>query len=544
MALGTKPTYDLAPYLQILHTDQTQLTIDQVSSSKCNLKFKPLGGPGLMSPSSDLQVYWLRFTVAAPPNSATWLIATDYVYLAKIDFYKPGSNGWEVIKTGIELPYATRELTNRCFIFTLPNRDNKPFTCYIRLETKGFYPLHFSAWSLTAFINHTAKEDYLFAICYGVLISMILFNIFLATSLRDRVYLYYVGYISFALVSLVFLNGHATALWDIGLQTYVTFLWGSMGLMTSFAYLFMRNILNTKTLSPLLDKLLLFGFCYGLTIVATGMFNWPWMGRWLTLGSGLFSPWLALAAGIISLRRGTTAARYFLLAWGILALSVAIFVVQEIGPLQGEYWAKNSLLIGTALESILLSLALAARIRELKMERRALAASESRFKQLSYTDGLTGLYNKRYFTMHLERALQEGSISNCPPCLVFLDLDDFKSFNDTYGHDQGDLVIKGLAEIIIDNVRSSDMPCRWGGEEFAIIFPMVDLNTASAIAERICAKFAKCVFAPAGLEVRQTVSLGLAQGQPGDTSADIIRRADQALYQAKKAGKNRLTISS
>ncbi|MBU4603314.1 MAG: 7TM-DISM domain-containing protein, partial [Proteobacteria bacterium] len=211
---------------------------------------------------------------------------------------------------------------------------------------------------------------------------------FITISLRDRVYLYYVGYILFALVSMTFLHGQITALWDFGTQTFVTMLWINMGLFTAFAYLFMRGILNTNSLSPLVDKLLIFGFYYGLSITAAGLLNLPWISRWLTLGSGIFSPWLALTAGIVSLRRGFAAARYFLLAWGVLAAAVAIFVIQELGPMQGEYWARNSLLVGTALESILLSLALAARIRDLKEERRVLAESESRFKNLSYTDGL------------------------------------------------------------------------------------------------------------------------------------------------------------
>lgn len=547
LELGERPRYDLAPYLQVLSGAERRLTIDQVSAEPWSRRFKPLGGPALEAPSRDLRTYWLRFSAVAPQGGlaakTTWLIATDYVYLDKIDFYRPTPQGWEVVKTGLNRPFATRELVNRSFVFTLPPTEKGPFTCYLRLETRGVNPLHFYAWSLPAFISHTAKEDYLFAVCYGVLLSMIAFNLFITISLRDRVYFYYVGYMFFALVSMTFLHGQITALWDFSTQAFVILLWTVMGLFTAFAYLFMRGVLNTKRLSPLMDKLLLFGFGYGLAITAAALVNLPWISRWLTLGSGVFSPWLALTAGIVSLRRGFAAARYFLLAWGVLAVAVAIFVIQELGPMQGGYWARNSLLVGTALESILLSLALAARIRALKEERRILAESERRFKNLSYTDGLTGLFNKRFFSLHLEEALRDGQVTHERPCLLFIDLDDFKLFNDTHGHDQGDMVLKGLALIITDSVRPEDMPCRWGGEEFAVILLGVALEPAAAIAERIRQRFAQCVFSPNGQEVKQTLSVGLAQALPGESADDFIRRADQALYRAKRAGKNQLYVS-
>jgi signal transduction histidine kinase/CheY-like chemotaxis protein len=210
---------------------------------------------------------------------------------------------------------------------------------------------------------------------------MILYNLFIAVSLRDRAYFYYVSYIFFALLSLTFLHGQAAALWDFGLETFIMILWGSMGLFIAFAYLFMRDFLNMPRFSPLIDKLLLAGFFYGLCLTGVGLMKLTWIGRWLAVGSSIFSPWVALTAGIVSLRRGFAPARYFLVAWGTLAAAFTIFAIQELGPLQGEYWARNSILIGTALESILLSLGLAARIRELKEERKALAESESRLKE-------------------------------------------------------------------------------------------------------------------------------------------------------------------
>lgn len=540
--LVDRPSYDLTPYLQILHPPDADLTVAQISAPPWSTRFKTSPGPSLDLASESLQTFWLRFTFATSPQRSAaqrvWLLTTDYVYLGKVDFYRPGPGGWEVVKTGLYRPFATRELANRSFVFVLPPAGSGPTTCYLRLETRGFTPMRFRIWSLPGFIGHTAKEDLIFALCYGVLVSMILFNLFITVSLRDRVYFYYVCYMSSALVTLICLHGHVTMVLDLGPQAFTTLFWVSLGLFTAFAYLFMRGLLNTRRLSPWVDRALRAGFYYGLAIAAAGLLDLPWVGRWLALGSGIVSPWLALGAGIASLRKGFLAARYFLMAWGALALGVGIFAIQELGPLQGNYWARNAMLLGTALESVLLSLALGARIRALQQEREVLTESEDRFKRLSYTDGLTGLFNKRYFSLQLEEAMH----ASAPPCLLFLDLDNFKQFNDTYGHDQGDLVLHGLGQVIAENVRAGDTPCRWGGEEFAVILPEVELAQGAAIAERIRQSFAQVAFTPAKGEVHQTVSVGLVQARPGETAEKLIRRADQELYRAKKAGKNQLAV--
>jgi len=546
LEVGDQPRYDLTPHLEILEAPAAGLSLDQVQAAPWSRLFKPVKAPSLELPSSQLREYWLRCTIFAaqgsPASRVNWLVSTDYVFMGGIDFYRPAPGGWETVKTGLYLPFSTRELTNRYFAFQLPRLDQGPVTCYLRIETRGLNPIHFQLWSVPAFLDHAAKEDYLYGVCFGVLGGMILFNLFIAVSLRDRVYFHYVGYMFFALVSMTLLHGQFMSLLDLGDYEFMAVFGLSMGLFTAFAYLFMRGVLNTKRYSPRMDMLLRCGFYYGLAIAAAGLLGQHWIGRWLALGSGIFSPWLALAAGLVSLRHGFAAARYFLVAWGVLALAVGVFALQEMGPLQGEYWARNALLIGTALESILLSLALASRIRSLQVQRAALRESERRFRELSLTDGLTGLYNKRYFTEQLEDALAGGG----PPeelCLLMMDIDDFKRFNDTFGHDQGDQVLRGLARVMMESVRARDLPCRWGGEEFAVILPGVSLEQADAVAERIRQRFAGMEFSPDGQTIRNTVSLGLAQHRPGEDAAGFIHRADQALYQAKRSGKNQLALA-
>ncbi|MEW5721800.1 MAG: GGDEF domain-containing protein, partial [Thermodesulfobacteriota bacterium] len=127
-----------------------------------------------------------------------------------------------------------------------------------------------------------------------------------------------------------------------------------------------------------------------------------------------------------------------------------------------------------------------------------------------------------------------------PLSLVILDVDDFKLINDAHGHPGGDEVLRRLARLISVSARGGDFPCRYGGEEFALILPGAARKNAVDVAERIRTGFEGQVFPfEPGWDLRITVSLGVAELKPGETAAGLLDRADQALYQAKRKGKNR-----
>lgn len=166
------------------------------------------------------------------------------------------------------------------------------------------------------------------------------------------------------------------------------------------------------------------------------------------------------------------------------------------------------------------------------------------YKKASETDGLTGLYNKNYLMQRLETEVREAAESGRPLSFIIIDVDNFKTYNDTYGHPEGDAVLRSLAEVILAEIREQDAGCRYGGEEFTVVFPDIAGAQALKAAERILQAFAGLTFHPgSGAGVSVTVSIGLAQFRPGEGPDDLIRRADQALYQAKNRGKNRVVIA-
>jgi len=162
-------------------------------------------------------------------------------------------------------------------------------------------------------------------------------------------------------------------------------------------------------------------------------------------------------------------------------------------------------------------------------------------KELSITDGLTGLYNKRYFLEVFDREIERGRRSNSALSLIVMDIDHFKLINDTYGHLQGDSVLKEVASIIKENIRKIDFPARYGGEEFATILPNTNINNAVNIAEKIRKLMESHNFKAEKEPLKVTISMGVAKLSDNvNDKLELIKMADDALYDAKKSGRNRV----
>ncbi|MBQ8459839.1 diguanylate cyclase [bacterium] len=162
--------------------------------------------------------------------------------------------------------------------------------------------------------------------------------------------------------------------------------------------------------------------------------------------------------------------------------------------------------------------------------------------KLATTDGLTELYNHRYFQEQLQNQVSHSKRYNVPLSLIIIDIDFFKKFNDTYGHQSGDAVLKQVATLLKKNVRMTDIVCRYGGEEMSIILPNTKYEEAVGIANKLCTIVAskKCKLS-GNRESNVTISLGVSTfGIDGETPAEIIESADKRLYNAKENGRNRV----
>jgi two-component system cell cycle response regulator len=165
---------------------------------------------------------------------------------------------------------------------------------------------------------------------------------------------------------------------------------------------------------------------------------------------------------------------------------------------------------------------------------------------LASTDPLTGVHNRRYLDTHLDQLLQRARTNNKPLSVAFCDIDHFKKLNDTYGHAAGDEVLIEFTRRLTRNLRSFDLVARIGGEEFVVVMPDTPPERARRIGERLRQKVEVEPFSVAGADpIAVTISVGITTSRAADEhGVELVKRADEAMYQAKHAGRNRVVVAS
>ena len=435
-------------------------------------------------------------------------------------------------------------LGSRFPAFVLPSTLHYGEGIYLRVQSR--VQAH-SLWLKNqAVMDRFQRFEYLFfGLIHGVLTAMLLYNLVLAIFLRDKAYYVYCLYIAC-------INCYAAILgdWPVGLglsrQLLIDWVLVFFAATYFFGLVFSRIFLNTPGRLRCLDRLCLLFMGLAvlcLVMVLSGLFS---IADLIAHILGLVSPVVIMAAAAIRWRQGYRPARYYLAAWAFLYCAAIIFSASGLGLIEYNWMiASGSLGLGAAIESILLSLALADRIRDLQEERQRLQEQELRLTELSITDELTGLYNKRWFLSKIASEMDHARRMNRPLSLIVLDVDHFKTFNDQYGHHQGDRVLSELGRVISRSVRSTDIACRYGGEEFSVILPGLDKDDAFMTAERLLRETRSMrIFLDHEKRVAVTVSLGVARMRSSDDADSLFARADAALYQAKGKGRNQAVAAS
>ncbi|MBU0992242.1 MAG: diguanylate cyclase [Proteobacteria bacterium] len=165
-----------------------------------------------------------------------------------------------------------------------------------------------------------------------------------------------------------------------------------------------------------------------------------------------------------------------------------------------------------------------------------------KLKKLAITDGLTNLYNSRYFYSQLELEVDRFRRYNHPLSLLLLDIDHFKQYNDAFGHIEGDKVLVKLGKVIKSCLRRMDTGYRYGGEEFTIILPETGSEEARVVAERVKSTLMEATFSPVpGKEIQITISIGLTEYALNEEIASFVQRADRAMYMSKESGRDQIT---
>jgi diguanylate cyclase (GGDEF)-like protein len=168
----------------------------------------------------------------------------------------------------------------------------------------------------------------------------------------------------------------------------------------------------------------------------------------------------------------------------------------------------------------------------------------SSVKNLAIYDTLTGLYNRRYFDEKFGTEAQQAFVNKTSLSLVLIDIDHFKKVNDTFGHPEGDKILRGVASLLKNSVRKKDTVARYGGEEFILVLPEANLEAASMIAERIRKLVENTSFDIGNAHLNATISLGISSfpSHRARSKEELLKMADLALYRAKGEGRNRVSL--
>ena len=539
--------YVLGPILDILEDPEKKLAIKDVSSPAFAGKFTPQRQQTFCL-GFNRSAWWIRFTVDEADSerwaeSKRWLLETPWPYISSLRFYIPrGDSGWTVQEAGDPDYLRPGQQPGTLPLFHLPKKLHLPKTVYLRVESVSSLYLPLAIYSDDSYLAEAKLRMLWYGVYFGVIISLALYNLFLFASLLHRSYFWYVLYItSLGLYFLGFNGLTREYLFPGQPELAARVLFSCLGIALIGAVFFTRSFLSTSRNVPFLDRMLIvYLWCTGLLTVFIPVLGFRNLNLFFS-SIGAVAPVLILAAGAMTWRSGFRPARFFMLAWFVYTVTGFLFALTFRGTIHLDAWVFNSFQAGSALEAVLLSFALADRIKTMQREREEARKNERRYHELAITDGLTGLYNARYFHSQILIEIQRAEGLGAPLSLLLLDADNFKQYNDTHGHLEGDRALTGLGRSILACIREKDMACRYGGEEFAVILQGTPGREAMEVAERIRVTCIESAYShKPEYKNRVTVSIGVAEHIRGQSYSSLVERADHALYRAKSEGKNRV----
>ena len=355
----------LLPYVEYFVDESQNLDFKSVSSPAYNKSF----APHEKNLGFTENPVWFRFTFSTPPNlDEKWWFEVEYPLLDSVEMFATSDSGmYKQVLAGDFLPFDAREVDHRNFIFPIEIQEANTFTYYFRVRSTSSLDLPIKLWKTQAFLENSIKNYAGLGLYYGVVLVMVLYNLFLFFTLRDKNYVYYVLIISAIGLFQFTFNG-------LGYE----FLWGNLPYwnnkaiaffiaLMGFALMnFTRNFLDMQRFSKTANQIMLVFQYISLTILFL-VFVLPYaIVSKTVIILGLLEITMAIVAGFIGLSKGFKPARFFLIAWIVFLLGMFAQALRSIGLLPNNFVTLYSGQIGSAIEVILLSIALADRINTMK----------------------------------------------------------------------------------------------------------------------------------------------------------------------------------
>ncbi len=578
---------ELGPRMGVLVDPGGSLTLEQVRNADSSWQVINRQSPNF---GFTRDAYWFRFQLHnLDPQRLSRLIELPIPFLDHVSLYHFAGDTLQTRYTlGDEQPFAQRPVRHRNFVMPV---DLSPGmnTVYLRLASSGTVEGPLRIWDPASFHAAANDESLLQGGVVGILLIMVVYNLFVYFSTRDINYLYYIGFVASYMLFHLTLTGYTFAyVWPNALR------WNSFAISTFigasgfFACLFMSQFLKLRHFfKPA------FYLVRALTLVSAAIFCFSFVlpYSWtIRVGASITIPIAitALTMGYWRWWKGARFARFYCLAWTAIFIGLAVLNASKLGWIPINLWTENASQIGIVLLVVLLSFTLADRIntdrslrlnaqaaaleheRKARTSQQALIDAKERANQelearvqsrttdlhntleqlktandrlllLSTTDGLTQISNRAYFDTAVENELRRAERQQTAITLILFDIDHFKQINDRYGHLTGDACLRALADLMRPRIhRAGDILARYGGEEFVIVLTGVDLPQSLALAEEFREAIENLQVDSDGQTIRFTASFGVVSTVPHAALAiaDLLAAADRALYDAKNNGRN------
>jgi len=533
--------------------------------------------------------YWFRFVIAE--SDREWILELNYALIDHITMYriKAQNSIEETIKTGDQQPFSQRPIKHRSFLFPISASEQSQ-EIILKIRSSSSIQLPLSLWPEKAFFE---EDQYTFVehgLYYGIVLVMALYNFFLFLRLRNSAYAFYVLYVLAFAVAQLSLTGFAYQfIWPESPEWNERSLAVIIPLTVVCGMVFVANFLKLKTNNPRLFSLVYSQAAIGLIFAALST-HYPYAvmipyGAALAVVACLS---ILLISYYITFRSAYKYAIYFSAAWSAFLVGSVVLAMNKFGIFPRTWATESAAQVGSAIEIILLSFALAERLHDATAQRFIAEAETLRVNEelintqkqqnealeveveqrtqdlrlaldkvkllneelsdLSTMDQVTGVRNRRYFDEMLDREFRRGKRNQSTLSLIMIDLDHFKAINDNYGHLTGDVCLKSVSLEIYNLVkRPPDLVCRYGGEELAVVLAETSFEGAMMLAERIRAHIEALEIDVETNLIKLTASLGVSSITLSNelkdcqfACKDIISLADNALYKAKQEGRNQV----
>ncbi len=576
------------------------LTLADVLRETNRTRFAPVGAatPNFGFTNS---AYWLRLVLRPQAGAASrWFLDVGYPPLDRVEVHDPvrGAGGvvrYRARESGDRIPFADRPMAATDHVFPLDLEPGKSHEVYVRVSNAGSLTVPLRVLSEAGLDRHRARDGFVLALFFGAALALALYNLLLWTSLRDRTYLLYVGFVAAAGMAYFCYNGLAHQfLWPDATS------WNNVApmffayLTVALAALFSHRFLRLDRYAARLDRVgpAIALLCTGGALASLWEPAYPLAARAYSVITLLLTAW-ACVAGWISLRGGYRPARWYVAAWAVMLAGVAAFSLRGLNVVPGSFFSLYGMQIGAAIEMLLLSFAMADRIQlaqaeadrmqaaalatlkdTVEVRERALEASrraeqdmetlvaervqelasvnrkleeeiferrraEELLRRMAHHDSLTGLPNRALLKDRFGMAASAAKRNGTHLALLVIDLDEFKAINEEHGHDTGDDLLVGIARLLQTRMREMDTIARLGGDEFAVL--VSDLSSpreAARVAEKVLAILSQPVRVSANRSVNVSASIGIAvHGVDGTSVEALLKRAEASMYTAKEAGR-------